>query len=91
MCGALSPEVTVFAPSPWFPAGITARSCCSFNFLAIRGKDSVLGSRLAARGSATTGKTLSIHDVDHAPSAEKIRCMSTHRWTLWSARGKGNS
>ena len=23
-------------PSPLFPAGITARSCCSFNFLAIR-------------------------------------------------------
>jgi hypothetical protein len=22
--------------SPWFPAGITARSCCSFNFLAAR-------------------------------------------------------
>jgi hypothetical protein len=32
MCWALSPEVTVFAPSPWFPARITARSCCSFNF-----------------------------------------------------------
>jgi hypothetical protein len=36
VCCALSPEVTVFAPGPWFPAGITARSCCSFNFLAIR-------------------------------------------------------
>ena len=38
MCRALSPEVTVFAPSPLFPVGITARSCCSFNFLAIRVK-----------------------------------------------------
>ena len=37
MCRAFSPEVTVFAPSPLFPAGITACSCCSFNFLAIRG------------------------------------------------------
>jgi hypothetical protein len=35
MRGAHSPEVTVLAPGPWFPAGITARSCGSFNFLAI--------------------------------------------------------
>jgi WD40 repeat protein len=37
MCRAFSPEVTVFAPSPLFPAGLTARSCCSFNFLAMMG------------------------------------------------------
>ena len=29
--------------------------------------------------SATTGSTRSIHGVGQGPSAEKIRCMSTHR------------
>ena len=41
--------------------------------------------------AATTGKTPSIHGVGQGPSAEKIRCMSTHRWTLRSVRGRGNS
>jgi hypothetical protein len=45
----------------------------------------------SCRYTAATGKALSIYGVGHGPSAEKIRCMSTHRWTLRSVRGKGNN
>jgi hypothetical protein len=46
---------------------------------------------MTVASAAATGKTLSIHGVGQGPSAEKIRCMSTHRWTLRSVNGSGDS
>ena len=40
-----------------------------------------------AANSATTGSTRSIHGVVHGPSEEKMRCMSTHRWTVRGVNG----
>ena len=47
------------------------------------------GWRVAS--ATATGKTLSIQGVGQGPSAEKIRCISTQRWTLRPVRGRGNS
>ena len=38
-----------------------------------------------------TGKTLSIHGGGQELSAENIRCLSTHKWTVRSVGGSGNS
>jgi hypothetical protein len=49
-----------------------------------RVKTVLSGRRLAS--AAVTGKTLSIHGLGQGPSAEKIRCMSTQRWTPRSVK-----
>src|SRR3954451_13699654 len=47
------------------------------------------GKRSAMR--VTVGSTRSIHGVGHGPSVEKMRCMSTHRWTERAVSGPPGS
>ena len=54
-----------------------------------RVKTVLSGLRLAS--VVATGKTLSIHGVGQELSAENIRCLSTHRSTVRSVGGSGNS
>src|SRR5947209_13917393 len=59
----------------------------SFGRCGVMKRVNTVRSGWRAAKSATTGSTRSIHGVVQGPSGEKMRCISTHRWTVRAVNG----